>query len=55
MSPAAPLLANIYLHHVLDAWFESEVRPRLRGQVFLVRYADDGVPRRRIQEVTMTT
>ena len=37
----SPLMANVYLHHVLDAWFESEVRPRLRGQVFLVRYADD--------------
>jgi len=39
----SPLLANIYLHHVLDVWFESEVRPRLRGQAFLVRYADDFV------------
>ncbi len=37
----SPLLANVYLHHVLDTWFEREVRPRLRGQVFLVRYADD--------------
>jgi RNA-directed DNA polymerase len=37
----SPLLANVYLHIVLDAWFESEVRPCLRGQVFLVRYADD--------------
>ena len=37
----SPLLANVYLHHVLDVWFEREVRPRLRGQVFLVRYADD--------------
>jgi group II intron reverse transcriptase/maturase len=39
----SPLLANVYLHHVLDSWFESAVRPRLRGQVFLVRYADDVV------------
>lgn len=37
----SPLLANVYLHHVLDVWFESEVRPRLRGQAVLVRYADD--------------
>lgn len=37
----SPLLANVYLHNVLDLWFENEVRPRLRGQVFLVRYADD--------------
>ena len=39
----SPLLANIYLHTVLDVWFEEEVRPRLRGPCFLVRYADDFV------------
>jgi len=39
----SPLLANIYLHHVLDVWFEKEVKPRLRGACFLVRYADDVV------------
>ncbi len=39
----SPLLANIYLHAVLDEWFEQEVRPRLKGQAFLVRYADDFV------------
>jgi RNA-directed DNA polymerase len=39
----SPLLANIYLHHVLDLWFEREVRPRLRGPAFLIRYADDFV------------
>jgi group II intron reverse transcriptase/maturase len=37
----SPLLANIFLHEVLDTWFENEVRPRLRGRAFLVRYADD--------------
>ena len=37
----SPLLANIYLHEVIDAWFEREVRPRMRGAAFLVRYADD--------------
>jgi RNA-directed DNA polymerase len=37
----SPLLANVYLHHVLDAWFEREVKPRLKGRAFLVRYADD--------------
>lgn len=37
----SPLLGNIYLHHVLDLWFEREVRPRLRGHAVLVRYADD--------------
>jgi group II intron reverse transcriptase/maturase len=39
----SPLLANIYLHYVLDEWFEQEVKPRLRGQAFLIRYADDFV------------
>jgi group II intron reverse transcriptase/maturase len=39
----SPLLANIFLHEVLDLWFEREVKPRLRGQAFLVRYADDFV------------
>lgn len=37
----SPMLANIYLHEVLDVWFESEVKPRLHGRAFLVRYADD--------------
>jgi RNA-directed DNA polymerase len=39
----SPLLANIYLHYVLDEWFAQEVRPRLRGAAFLIRYADDFV------------
>lgn len=39
----SPLLANVYLHHVLDVWFEQEVKPRLRGKAKLVRYADDAV------------
>ena len=39
----SPLLANVFLHEVLDAWFEEVVRPRMRGQVRLVRYADDAV------------
>ena len=43
----SPLLANIYLHHVLDTWFESMAKPALRGEAFLVRYADDCAPRRR--------
>lgn len=37
----SPLLANIYLHSVLDEWFEREVKPRLAGRAFVVRYADD--------------
>jgi len=39
----SPLLANIFLHYVLDEWFEEEVRPRLRGEAFVIRYADDFV------------
>jgi RNA-directed DNA polymerase len=39
----SPLLANVYLHYVLDVWFEREVKPRLKGRAFLVRYADDFV------------
>ena len=39
----SPLLANVYLHYVLDIWFEQEVQPRLRGKAFLIRYADDFV------------
>jgi group II intron reverse transcriptase/maturase len=39
----SPLLANIYLHEVLDEWFAREVKPRLRGRAHLVRYADDFV------------
>ena len=39
----SPLLANVYLHHVLDEWIENEVKPRLKGKVFEIRYADDAV------------
>jgi RNA-directed DNA polymerase len=42
-SSLSPLLGNIYLHYVLDAWFEREVRPHFRGSSALVRYADDFV------------
>jgi group II intron reverse transcriptase/maturase len=37
----SPLLANIYLHYVLDEWFEGEVKPRLRGEAYEIRYVDD--------------
>jgi RNA-directed DNA polymerase len=37
----SPLLANIYLHYVFDRWFEDVVKPRLRGEAFAVRWADD--------------
>jgi group II intron reverse transcriptase/maturase len=39
----SPMLSNIFLHHVLDRWFEDEVRPRMVGRCTLVRYADDFV------------
>jgi group II intron reverse transcriptase/maturase len=39
----SPLLANIYLHEVLDEWFVREVRPRLKGRAEILRYADDFV------------
>ena len=39
----SPLLANIYLHHVLDTWFEEEVKPRLKGYAHEIRYADDAI------------
>ena len=39
----SPLLANIYLHEVLDTWFDEVVKPRMEGRVFLIRYADDFV------------
>ena len=37
------VLANIYLHYVLDIWFEKVVKPRCEGDVMLMRYADDFV------------
>jgi retron-type reverse transcriptase len=39
----SPMLSNIFLHHVLDKWFEDVVRPRMRGRATLVRFADDFV------------
>lgn len=42
-SVLSPLLGNVYLHHVLDRWFEREVLPRLRSKAQLIRYADDFV------------
>jgi RNA-directed DNA polymerase len=39
----SPMLSNIFLHHVLDQWFENEVRPRMRDECTLVRFADDFV------------
>jgi len=39
----SPILANVYLHEVLDTWFEEEVKPRMKGKTHLIRYADDAV------------
>lgn len=54
----SPLLANVYLHYVLDMWWESDVKPLLKGRAHLVRYADDFVllfehesDAKRVQEV----
>lgn len=35
------ILSNVYLHYVLDLWFEKVVKPRLKGEAYLVRYLDD--------------
>lgn len=40
---ASPVLANIYLHYVLDNWFDVIVQRQCRGQCYLIRYADDFV------------
>jgi group II intron reverse transcriptase/maturase len=39
----SPLLANIYLHYVLDEWFEEVVKPRLRSEAHEIRFADDAI------------
>jgi hypothetical protein len=39
------MLANIFLHEVLDAWYERDVKPRMKGRTFLTRFADDCAPR----------
>jgi len=52
-SVLSPLLGNVYLHYALDLWFETEVKPRLRGRATLIRYCDDCAPRRRGREAVM--
>ncbi len=37
----SPVLSNIFLHYVFDDWFVKEVKPRMRGKCFIIRYADD--------------
>jgi group II intron reverse transcriptase/maturase len=39
----SPMLSNIYLHHVVDLWFEDQIKPRLKGRAWMVRFADDFV------------
>ncbi|WP_243414604.1 group II intron reverse transcriptase/maturase [Sporosalibacterium faouarense] len=39
----SPILANIYLHYVIDLWFEEIVRKRCKGMAYMVRYADDSI------------
>jgi group II intron reverse transcriptase/maturase len=39
----SPMFGNVYLHYVLDIWFECEIKPRLKGRARLIRYADDFV------------
>jgi len=39
----SPILSNIYLHHVLDHWFQNEVKPALKGKAHMIRFADDFV------------
>jgi group II intron reverse transcriptase/maturase len=41
--PISPLLANIYLHEILDQWFEKVVKPRLKGEAYEIRFADDAI------------
>lgn len=42
-SGVSPILSNLFLHEVLDTWFEDEVKPRLQGEAGLCRFADDAV------------
>ena len=39
----SPILANIYLHYVLDVWFEKRIKPSCAGQAYIIRFADDFV------------
>jgi hypothetical protein len=47
------LLANIYLHYVLDLWVQQWRSRHARGSVIVTRFADDCAPRRRGEEATM--
>jgi len=45
--PISPILANVYLHYVLDLWFEKRCKKWFQGEAYLTRFADDCAPRRR--------
>lgn len=49
----SPVLANVFLHYVFDLWSQKWRRHRARGDMVIVRYADDGAPRRREEEAIM--
>jgi retron-type reverse transcriptase len=46
----SPLLANVYLHYVYDLWVQQWRKRHARGEMIVVRYADDSVPRRHWRE-----
>ena len=46
----SPALSNVFLHYVLDLWFEKKIRPQARGACYLVRYADDFVCMVQVQD-----
>jgi retron-type reverse transcriptase len=46
----SPILANVYLHNVLDRWFQEVVKPYCSGKAILIRFADDCAPRRLIEK-----
>ena len=48
----SPVLANIYLHYVLDLWFERGVKPEQRGRCRMLRYADDCAPRAKHEQMS---
>jgi RNA-directed DNA polymerase len=54
-SVISPLLANVYLHYVFDLWVHIWRKTKARGDVLVVRYADDRAPRRRRKEADMVT
>jgi group II intron reverse transcriptase/maturase len=51
--PISPILANIYLHFVLDLWFEKKVRPYCKGEAYLTRFADDSKLRVRFKQFNL--